>query len=266
MFDKKQINTKIVEAYKKYLYRSPDNKGLYFYLENIMNGNISVDDLPKIFQSSDEHKMSFPTVFNRGIFLNWMDTNSDCEESFAEHDKTHSSKDFSDLFLEKNLMLKYVLENKEPSKMRVLEIGCGNGQYMRSLSKIFGEIIGIDTSIENVVRTNQSLLHNKNCIALHNNGYDLSIFNDNKFDFCYSINTFQNLPRELFNNYVSEISRVLRSESIFRFNLNISAKSNSKNTSIIFSKNEISKIAYQCNFEYVSINDHDNWHTFRPMK
>src|SRR3974390_3504431 len=39
-----------------------------------------------------------------------------------------------------------ICQGKPPGQMRVLEIGCGAGRLTRALSKLFGEVHGVDVS------------------------------------------------------------------------------------------------------------------------
>ena len=55
----------------------------------------------------------------------------------------------------------------------------------------------------------------KNVQFFVNNGIDLKLFEDNKFDVVYVCLVFQHMQRELILNYIKEIYRVLKKQGIF---------------------------------------------------
>jgi ubiquinone/menaquinone biosynthesis C-methylase UbiE len=77
---------------------------------------------------------------------------------------------------------------------------------------------GIDISSE-MVRLGQKYVANiQNCGIVENNGIDLSEFPDNYFDFCFSFIVFQHIPeKKIVEKYISETSRVLKPNCLFRF-------------------------------------------------
>ena len=78
---------------------------------------------------------------------------SDSEEDFWESGITECN-----VILGKNSpRFQKIIENKEPSKMNVLEIGCGIGRILIPMRKIFGNMIGIDISSETVSYTHLTL-------------------------------------------------------------------------------------------------------------
>ncbi len=50
-----------------------------------------------------------------------------------------------------------ICQGKDPSEMRVLEIGCGAGRLTRALAKVFGRVDGVDVSGEMIERARRSL-------------------------------------------------------------------------------------------------------------
>src|SRR5579862_5263768 len=50
-----------------------------------------------------------------------------------------------------------IYQGKDPSQMRVLEIGCGAGRLTRALSNIFGEVHAVDVSGEMITRARAAL-------------------------------------------------------------------------------------------------------------
>ena len=111
-----------------------------------------------------------------------------------------------------------ICQGKDPKQMRVLEIGCGAGRETRALAKVFGEVHGVDVSEKMLAQARQALADLPNVHLYQNNGMDLSVLGDVKFDFAYSYIVFQHIPsREIIENYVREVNRVLRPGGLFKF-------------------------------------------------
>jgi SAM-dependent methyltransferase len=113
--------------------------------------------------------------------------------------------------------------------MRVLEIGCGAGRVTRAFSGFFGEVWAVDISGEMVRQARQACAGFSNTHVVQNNGKDLhAIANPWKirlglaksleFDFAFSFMVFQHIPnRRIVENYVREVSRVLKPGGLFKF-------------------------------------------------
>jgi SAM-dependent methyltransferase len=111
-----------------------------------------------------------------------------------------------------------ICQGKEPRSMRVLEIGCGAGRVTRALAEVFGEVCGVDISGEMVQRARESLAGVPNARVFQNNGMDLGVLPPGEFDFAFSTIVFQHIPsREVIENYVREVNRVLRPGGLFKF-------------------------------------------------
>jgi len=106
-----------------------------------------------------------------------------------------------------------------PKDCVALEIGVGIGRIARHMAKSVGELYGVDVSSEMVERARERLNGISNCQVRQNNGSDLSMFPDEKFDFVYSVYVFQHLPREVFRSYLKEIYRVLRPNGLLKFQI-----------------------------------------------
>lgn len=111
-----------------------------------------------------------------------------------------------------------ICSGRDPAKMRVLEIGCGAGRMTLALSRIFGRVDAVDVSAEMIAQATAALRDRAN-VQLHlNNGADLSMLPSECFDFAISAVVFQHIPRRaIVENYIREAFRVLRSQSIFKF-------------------------------------------------
>lgn len=108
-----------------------------------------------------------------------------------------------------------------PGDKRMLDIGCGVGRITRAFAGIFGEANGADFS-SNMVKVAKKL--NKDIPNAHfkvNNGVDLSIYDDNIFDFCFSFVVFHHIPSfKVVASYVREIDRILKPGGLFMFQVN----------------------------------------------
>jgi ubiquinone/menaquinone biosynthesis C-methylase UbiE len=111
-----------------------------------------------------------------------------------------------------------ICQGKDPKQMRVIEIGCGAGRITRALSNLFGEVHAVDVSGEMVARAKQALADRPNAHVYQNNGKDLSVIPEAKYDFAYSTIVFQHIPsREVIHTYVREVNRLLRPGALFKF-------------------------------------------------
>ena len=273
------------KCYLKYLNREPDNSGLEHYVNLMKTNQIDKESLILTFKDSPEYKLSHPielehdTAVDIKMKKEWNERakmnllfviatdHSDSEDDFWESGKTEC-----DLILGKNSQrFEKIKENKLPSKMNVLEIGCGIGRILIPMKKIFGNVIGIDVSSEMVQLGQKYVESIPNCSIIENNGIDLSEFSDNDFDFCYSFIVFQHIPdKKIVEKYISEVSRVLKSNCLFRFQVRgtISTKPNQITTwdGVQFTSDEIHKIALENNFKIIeegSDKEEYYWLTFQ---
>jgi cyclopropane fatty-acyl-phospholipid synthase-like methyltransferase len=118
-----------------------------------------------------------------------------------------------------------ICRGKDPKQMRVLEIGCGAGRMTRALAGFFGEAHGVDVSSEMVERGRLLLADRPNASLHLNSGADLRVLGDLRFDFAFSFIVFQHIPSKgVIENYVREVSRLLRPGAVFKFQLQGSPK------------------------------------------
>ena len=107
-----------------------------------------------------------------------------------------------------------------PAEKRMLDIGCGIGAMTRYFSEAFAEAHGLDISAAMVKKAHSLNKEKPNLYFATNNGFDLSTYKDGFFDFCFSFATFQYFPnRVVVENFFKEIARVLKSEGLFRIQL-----------------------------------------------
>ena len=136
---------------------------------------------------------------------NWTD-----EEFFRSGEQTVEEEILTDMI--------NICQGKDPKQMRVLEIGCGAGRVTRALAAIFGEVHGVDVSSEMIELARAALADRPNAVVHKNNGMDLSVVPPLQFDFAFSTIVFQHIPsRQVIENYVREVHRLLRPGALFKF-------------------------------------------------
>jgi cyclopropane fatty-acyl-phospholipid synthase-like methyltransferase len=132
------------------------------------------------------------------------------EEFFASGQQTVSEDILTDMG--------NICQGKDPSAMRIIEIGCGAGRLTRHFAKLFGEVHAVDVSGEMVEQARRAVADFPNAHIYHNNGCDLTVLPELEYDFAYSAIVFQHIPsREIIENYVREVHRLLRPGGLFKF-------------------------------------------------
>jgi SAM-dependent methyltransferase len=131
-------------------------------------------------------------------------------EFFATGERTVAEEILTDMI--------NICQGKDPKQMRVLEIGCGAGRVTRALSNLFGEVHAVDVSGEMIAMAAKALADRPNAHVYQNNGTDLKVIPVAEFDFAFSTIVFQHIPsRDIIENYVREVSRLLRPGALFKF-------------------------------------------------
>jgi SAM-dependent methyltransferase len=149
-----------------------------------------------------------------------------------------------------------ICNGRMPSRMKVLEIGCGAGRMTRCLAELFGEVHAVDISAEMVAQAREALKDCPNVTVQQNSGSDLALFRDAEFDFVFSAIVFQHIPRKaIVESYIREAHRVLRPGSVLKCQVeghpSPEHRANSWN-GVSFSETEIRSIADNCGFEILS--------------
>ncbi len=107
-------------------------------------------------------------------------------------------------------------------KGSALEIGCGMGRLMKPASVYFKWITGIDMSHKILNEAEEYLKDIPNKSLYENNGEDLSVFNDNSFEYIYSGGVIQHIPhRKIVESYLIEAVRVLKIDGLFLFTIQV---------------------------------------------
>jgi ubiquinone/menaquinone biosynthesis C-methylase UbiE len=147
-----------------------------------------------------------------------------------------------------------ICQGKQPSDMRVIEIGCGAGRLTRALSNVFGEVYAVDISGEMVAQASAACADRPGVHVYQNNGCDLSVLPEQEYDFAYSAIVFQHIPsREIIENYVREVHRLLRPGALFKFwvqgDLRTQSSPDETWLGVPFSDADATAMAYRCGFE-----------------
>jgi SAM-dependent methyltransferase len=146
-----------------------------------------------------------------------------------------------------------VFQGKDPKQMRVLEIGCGAGRVTRALGRIFGEVHGVDVSGEMVAQARAAVADMPHVHVYQNNGFDLSVIPPLEFDFAYSFIVFQHVPsREIIENYVREVHRLLGPGALFKFQVQgypLTSSPDQTWLGVPFSEAQARQMADRCGFE-----------------
>lgn len=147
-----------------------------------------------------------------------------------------------------------ICQGKEPKEMRVLEIGCGAGRITRALGNLFGEVHAVDVSGEMVQLAGKATAHQPHVHVYQNNGKDLSVIPAEPFDFAFSMIVFQHIPsRDIIENYVREVGRLLRPGALFKFQVqgDPSLQTTPDDTwlGVPFSDSQAVEMAERCGFE-----------------
>jgi cyclopropane fatty-acyl-phospholipid synthase-like methyltransferase len=168
------------------------------------------------------------------------------EEFFASGERTVAEEILTDMT--------NICQGRDPKQMRVLEIGCGAGRVTRALAGLFGEVHAVDVSGEMVARATQAVAHLPGAHVYQNNGMDLSVIPGGDYDFAFSTIVFQHIPsREVIENYVREVSRLLRPGALFKFQVqgDTSLRTSEDDTwlGVPFSDEQACAMAERCGFE-----------------
>ena len=106
-----------------------------------------------------------------------------------------------------------------PAKGSALDFGCGVGRLTQALARHFRQVHGIDISERMIDLARQYNQAGDRCRYHLNPRNDLSLFEDNAFDFIYSNITLQHMPPRFARNYIAEFLRVLKPGGIAVFQI-----------------------------------------------
>lgn len=204
--------------------------------------DISVEQqLEKMRKDWDERAKENARYYVNTATENWSD-----DQFFASGERTVAEEILTDMG--------NICQGKTPVEMRVLEIGCGAGRVTRALARLFGQVHAVDVSGEMVRLATEAVAGFPGAKVYQNNGKDLSVIPELPFDFAFSTIVFQHIPsREIIENYVREVSRLLRPGALFKFQLQgdstmITAPDDTW-LGVPFSEAQAIEMAFRCGFE-----------------
>jgi SAM-dependent methyltransferase len=183
---------------------------------------------------------------NARFYVNTEKTEWTDDEFFASGRQTVREEILTDMI--------NICQGKDPKQMKVLEIGCGAGRVTRALAELFGEVHAVDVSGEMVAQAQAALRAFPGAHVYQNNGMDLSIVPLGDFDFAFSTIVFQHIPsRDVIENYVREVHRLLRPGALFKFQVQGDATldTDPEDTwlGVSFSEQDARDMAARCGFE-----------------
>lgn len=183
---------------------------------------------------------------NARYYVNTATTEWTDEKFFASGEGTVATDISNDLV--------NICQGKLPREMRVLEIGCGAGRVTRALSNLFGEVHAVDVSGEMIRQAKLALQDRPNAFVYQNNGKDLEVVPPLEFDFAFSSIVFQHIPsRDIIENYVREVQRLLRPRALFKFQVqgdsSLETKPDDTWLGVPFSERQAMDMAFRCGFE-----------------
>jgi cyclopropane fatty-acyl-phospholipid synthase-like methyltransferase len=147
-----------------------------------------------------------------------------------------------------------ICQGRDPKQMKILEIGCGAGRVTRAFANLFGEVHAVDVSGEMVARATRAVEAFPGAHIYQNNGMDLAVIPGGNYDFAFSTIVFQHIPsRDVIENYVREVARLLRPGALFKFQVqgDTSVRTMADDTwlGVPFSDDDAVAMAERCGFE-----------------
>ncbi len=98
-----------------------------------------------------------------------------------------------------------------------LDFGCGVGRLTQALADYFKEVYGVDVSPAMVNKASEYNKHNDRVSFHLNLKSDLSLFENDTFDFIYSNITLQHMNKRLAKVYIIEMYRTLKPGGLLVF-------------------------------------------------
>lgn len=214
---------------------------LAFSLFVAMNEITTEDQLRKMRDDWDQRARENARYYVNTATMEWTD-----EEFFASGERTVADEILTDLV--------NICQSKPRKEMRVLEIGCGAGRVTRALANLFGEVHAVDVSGEMIRQAKLALQDRPNAFVYQNTGKDLEVIPARDLDFAFSSIVFQHIPsREIIENYVREVHRLLRPGALFKFQVQgdstLETKPDDTWLGVPFSERQAMDMAYRCGFD-----------------
>lgn len=104
-------------------------------------------------------------------------------------------------------------------RRRALDFGCGVGRLTQALCQHFDECCGVDIAPSMVRLAEEYNSYGSRCQYYVNDSDDLSLFEDNTFDFVYSNIVLQHMKPKYSKRYIKEFLRILAPEGVLLFQI-----------------------------------------------
>lgn len=101
---------------------------------------------------------------------------------------------------------------------KCLDFGCGVGRLTQALCPHAGEVHGVDIAANMIAEAKSYNKFKDKCHFHLNEKEDLSLFEDNYFNFVVSLIVLQHIPNEFKPRYFSEFSRIIKQHGLIFFN------------------------------------------------
>lgn len=108
---------------------------------------------------------------------------------------------------------------ERPDDKIILEIGCGVGRLLRSVSERFRHVIGFDVSTEAIKKAGELLKDRPNVELFVGDGFSLNPLADKSIDVAYSFAAITSMPVDIAASYLQEANRVLKTGGILRMQM-----------------------------------------------
>ncbi|MBI1759804.1 MAG: methyltransferase domain-containing protein [Acidobacteria bacterium] len=120
--------------------------------------------------------------------------------------------------------LGFLTQGRAPSKLRVLEIGCGIGRMTKHLAGLFGKVHAVDVSGEMIRQARERLRAFPNVHCHETSGCDFAALPSDYFDLVFSAYVFQHVPSAaVIRANLVDAFRVLKPGGICKFGVNSTA-------------------------------------------
>lgn len=169
--------------------------------------------------------------------------------------------------------LDLLIGERDPARLKMLEIGCGIGRMTRHFAAVFGEVHGTDVSDEMIRLGKIRLAGSSNVHLTTTNGVDFSEFNDGEFDFVFSAYVFQHIGRkEAILSNIRDGYRVLKPGCLFKFlvssvdNKDFVAAEKDNWSGSTLSEEELRRVATDLEAEVVRLTDPGTQHCWVMLR
>jgi ubiquinone/menaquinone biosynthesis C-methylase UbiE len=109
-----------------------------------------------------------------------------------------------------DMIMKHVTSLNLPlPRRKALDFGCGVGRITQALAAYFEEVNGIDIAPAMIELARTYNRHGQRCQYFVNDTNNLALFENDTFDFIYSIITFQHIKPPYIKDYLKEFLRIL---------------------------------------------------------